>query len=141
MAQQKINTEQIANLGGVAIGFMDASTFFGSTGNKSVTGLGFKPRLVEFSLMPIEGSNTAIVLGGGGMSPSKQYAYSYSIGTESASRFSNSSTSLCIGRISTAGTSFSMSAEYVSMDDDGFTINVITASTGAISGVEYKAYA
>lgn len=99
------------------IGFIPAATF-GSTGNKSITGLGFKPRLVQFTPLqtPAITQNYAV----GAMTPNAQYVngISYAGGTG----YRRSTKTAAVGFMGAAN--FDLLASYVSMDSDGFTINV-----------------
>lgn len=119
---QKIISSQVGP--NVAAGTI-ASSVFGSTGNKSVAGLGFKPKMVEFTLLA--GNSTANSASAEGvMTPTAQWVSS-TFGTGS-NNYRQGSTSACIG-YTLNGSAFAMLSSYVSMDEDGFTINVGTAGT------------
>lgn len=119
--------------GGYAAGIIAGATL-GSTGNKTITGLGFTPKLVRFTVIPTTNTTTAL-MGFGAMTTSTQF-YS-TMAAASAAQRRNGSTSACIGWTDTTTTL--LEASYVSMDSDGFTINVTTA--GSNFPVAYEAYA
>lgn len=110
----------------VGSGVLSTATL-GTTGNKVVTGLGFQPKAVFFEVLPTD--NATIHLHGRGfMSTAAQYA----IGGASSGSQSNrvSSSSNCIGW-SSAGNGlgvWSLLGSRVSLDADGFTINLSIAS-------------
>lgn len=121
--------------GGFKVGTIVGSTL-GTTGNKSITGVGFTPRLVRFTVLP-SASTTSSNYGSGAMTSSSQY---YAAITSTGSgRTRNSSTTACIGWIGDTVSTPVLLANYVSMDADGFTINVTTASSAF--DVAYEAYA
>ena len=123
--------------GGFYIGTISAATF-GTTGNKAITGVGFQPKLVRFTLLPSSTFNTSSSLHSrGAMTSSSQFVdmqYT-SIGTSASTK--QGLTTACIGFITTA--TALMLASYVSMDADGFTINVGTAN--GTFDVAYECYA
>ncbi|WP_440220937.1 hypothetical protein [Dietzia sp. MNB45] len=120
--------------GGFKMGVMPGSTF-SSTGNKSITGVGFRPKLVKFTVLFSTNSDSGNE-GSGVMTTTDQYAVaSYSTATAGGRYHSMSN---CIAWIS-GSTVPGILASYVSMDADGFTINV-TSSNG-IWSVAYEAYA
>ena len=118
----------------IKIGVIPGSTF-GTTGNKSITGVGFTPQLVRFTTLNTANA-TASNLGIGSMTSTGQF-YSLTYTTDSPNAGRVSGTDGCIGYMSGAST-IAMKASYVSMDTDGFTINVSTA-TGAYD-IAYEAY-
>lgn len=121
--------------GGFKIGTIAGSTF-GTTGNKAITGVGFKPKLVRFTIAPTA-SNAAAQTGVGAMTASAQFvSCTWSSATPSAGRIS--ATDGCIGWMSSSS-SFGMKSSYVSFDNDGFTIKVDTA--GGAFDIAYEAYA
>jgi hypothetical protein len=127
----------IMRSGGFKVGIIPGSTF-GTTGNKSITGVGFKPRLVRFTaLTPAEGTNANF--NQGAMDETGSQYLQATAGQANDSFTRNSSTARCLGAIVGTGTSFILSASYVSMDSDGFTINVQNAVTAY--NVAYEAYA
>jgi len=140
-----IGTTQLANSsvtpakrsGGFFIGTIPGATF-GSTGNKSITGVGFTPKLVRFTIA-VTGSNISIVgIGWGAMTTTSQYYVAFGATGASATYGRIGATTGCIAWISTSTSTPSMVASYVSMDADGFTINVTTAASNF--DVSYEAY-
>lgn len=119
----------------VKIGSIASSTF-SSTGNKAITGLGFTPKLVRFT--PMYSTTTGFVVQGyGSMTSTDQYSlYTTYVVSSSAARYST--TSFCITVCSSGTNTVVQQAAYVSMDADGFTINVTTA--GAVFNIQYEAY-
>lgn len=117
---QKINYTQLS--APVEIG-----TFFApaSTGDYSVTDVGFTPKVVRFSTMPVNATNRT-GLNMGAMSESKQYVLATAGSTTTISR--NRDTTACLGYTNVDGTWY-VKASYVSMDADGFTINFSSSNT------------
>lgn len=107
------------------IGSISGATF-GSTGNKSITGVGFTPQAVVFLLMPTTIASNAIQ--SIGFMTSSAQAASGTAASNAAAPFRWSSTARCIGWGSPGASAVAMDASYVSMDSDGFTINVNTAA-------------
>lgn len=137
MTQQKINGNQLGATN--KIGILPTSTF-SSTGNKVITGIGFKPTLVKFTnLISLAGAGES---GSGAMqSDGTQFAVGGSAwGGAGANQNTMSSKSYCIIRQKwqTSTTPF-MRAKFISMDDDGFTINVDIANNEI--EVAYEAFA
>lgn len=111
--------------GGFAIGTVSTGVL-GSTGNSAITGLGFQPKLVRFtSLMPA--GTVSGQLSVGAMTASAQFLAA--VGDSSATSSRNSRTDACIGYLGAGLSTWNLVASYVSMDSDGFTINVSTASS------------
>ena len=121
--------------GGFFIGEISGATL-GSTGNKAITGVGFTPKLVRFTIRVSGTSSSAFILSFGAMTATSQF-YTSGAG-DGTNAFRAGLISACIGW-STAGGTLSLLASYVSMDADGFTINVSTA--GTTFAVAYEAYA
>ena len=119
MAQKINNTQKnVPKIGSIA------GSVFSTTGNKSVTGIGYKPSMVKFTYMA--SGTGAIQTGTGAMTSSAQYYASMSADSGTG-RTRNSGTDAVIG-IGNAGTgALYIKVAYVSMDSDGFTINVSTA--------------
>lgn len=114
------------------IGEIAAATL-GTTGNKAITGVGFTPKLVRF-LVITPAAVTAAVYGMGSMTAQAQFfSTSYASGTNLRR---TGSTVNCIGW--TDNTSSQLICTYLSMDADGFTITVNTASS--TFAVAYEAY-
>lgn len=122
--------------GGFYIGVIPATTF-GTTGNKSITGLGFKPKLVRFTALAALAADNANS-GSGAMTPTSQYWTSEASNTSGA-HVRNSGTDAAIAYLSSGSTIPLMKSSYVSMDSDGFTINVTAAS--AAFAIAYEANA
>jgi hypothetical protein len=121
--------------GGFKIGVISAATL-GTTGNKAITGVGFKPKLVRFTMLQTTGT-VNVIYGNGSMTSASQYTASSCADASGRSRYS--STSNCISGVgATTSTPFIL-ANYVSMNSDGFTINVSTASNAF--DWAYEAYA
>lgn len=121
--------------GGFKVGVF---TLNGTTGNQSITGLGFRPKFVEFN------SNFAGSTGGSGLSigamdeNGNQNATAIATAVAANQNSVNSSTTRCFITVPSGSSTPNREAAYVSMDADGFTINVITAV--ATTPVCYKAY-
>jgi hypothetical protein len=107
-----------------------------STGNLSITGLGFMPKVVLFfggTNVAVTGSigSATMFFGASTGSGNNHCAFSVrdedNVGTSSSNRMY--STSHCILRLLAATGLVGYSATMVSMDADGFTINVDDAST------------
>lgn len=119
--------------GGFYIGTIPSSTFT-TTGNKAITGVGFKPKLVEFTLSRTGATNALMSMGAMDEHGNQFVRYS---NASASGYWSNGKSNSCIMEAAPDNT-WGMQASYVSMDNDGFTINV--TNTGA-SPVYYKAYA
>jgi hypothetical protein len=103
----------------VFIGTLNAST----VGNKSITGLGFQPTAIIFIWGPTSTGETGSS-GIGFMTSSNQYSVeSHSINANWGG--SSSATAILGG----TGITSSFAFDYVSMDSDGFTVNVSDATT------------
>ena len=123
--------------GGFYIGQISGATL-GSTGNKAVTGVGFTPKLVRFHVQFTASSSIAAVATGA-MTAAAQHYEAASTTTAGTTEFArNSGTSNCIGYVSAGSSTLVLACTYVSMDSDGFTINVGTASSSF--AVEYECY-
>ena len=123
--------------GGFFIGQISAATL-GSTGNKAITGVGFTPKLVRFHVQFTASSSIAAVATGA-MTAAAQHYEAASTTTAGTTEFArNSGTSNCIGYVSAGSSTLVLACTYVSMDSDGFTINVGTASSSF--AVEYECY-
>lgn len=113
--------------GGYYIGTISGATL-GSTGNKAITGVGFTPKIVRFKVLPTAGT-TSTVDGSGSMTSAAQFAHATASSTSGPSFSRRSETNLACLWLAAGSTSASMAFSYVSMDADGFTINVVTASS------------
>ena len=130
--------------GGMRTGVIPSATL-NTTGNKSITGLGFRPKTVEFIAMYPDGvgSSNNVPIANGAMDESgSQWTTCGSVrnGNGGSTR-STTSHCLVVYTIAAGGGSdnINLRLNYVSMDDDGFTINC-NNSTNAMP-VAYKAYA
>lgn len=121
--------------GGFKIGTILGASVLNTTGNKGITGVGFTPKLVRFSI--ISGASTAASTSAyGAMTASEQYYQAHSGSTTATAR--NGDATHCMGWVPTTSSTPSLLCTYVSMDADGFTINVGTASS--TFNVQYEAY-
>lgn len=113
-----------------------------STGNKNITGLGAKPKFVKFTML-ITGTGMGESGSGAMDSQGNQYATAMGAwGGGGAGQNTHSKTNRCImynkWQLSTSPL---FEASYVSMNPDGFTINVnIASSDSTIIGVAYEAF-
>lgn len=122
--------------GAVVVGVIPASTFT-STGVKRINGLGGAPKAVEFSIMPFA-STGFYSFGAGAMDANGSQFWAYTSGSTTASARESGNTAAIVVRSS--GTNNALfTASYSSMNFDGFSINVTTASASAFD-VGYKAY-
>lgn len=146
IADANVTTAKIADAnvtpekrgGGFYIGNIAAATL-GSTGNKSITSVGFMPKLVEFTAV-FSSSTTSMNEAHGAMTAINQFWASSASATAATTTFSrNNSTAACLGFVSAGSSTPTLSAAFVSMDSDGFTINVTTASSAV--AFEFIAYA
>lgn len=104
-----------------------------STGNNSVTGVGFTPKIVRFTVVPTSGSTTNSLSNQGSMDAAGNQ---WAIANASRHGVSESDTSAldttkCLKSTSqSAGAAYGVDivAAYVSMDSDGFTMNFTTTS-------------
>lgn len=114
-----------------------------ATGNLSVTGLGFKPRLVRFDLLTDRGlgANATDAVEGFGYA-SATTKFTKSTHNTTSNSYAYSSTSHCISGLHFNSTTPELLGDLVSFDDDGFTLNFSAASGGGGSGyiVGYTAY-
>ena len=127
----------------IAIGGTDVSALVGSfdsnttTGNQSVTGVGFQPKSVLFGFAAKNTTGaldaTASSLGvGWGLSSSSRGSTNHFINTDvSTNSQAIELTTRCIVHI-TAALAIDEEADYVSNDADGFTVNWVTKSATAI---------
>lgn len=120
--------------GGFYLGTISSSTL-GTTGNKVISGVGFTPKLVRFSVLPGPATTSSAIDGHGAMTTSSQYFTTTYSGGGNYRKVSE--TSYCIGW--TNNTSSQLLCSYVSMNADGFTINVALASS--TFDVAFEAYA
>jgi hypothetical protein len=120
-----------------------------ANGDLSVTGLGFKPSSVEFTVNDADsnGTNTGAVMAIGGMTPTFQYAntlttrYTGTAATTStARRFVTTAALISVGITTGPTLDYRFILSYKSMDADGFTVTVsLFSSSGSGLNVVYKA--
>lgn len=107
-----------------------------STGNQAITGVGFTPKAVIFSWTALTAAGSAADAGmGRGVATSSTSRFAHWVQTLDANGSSDSdrrhTASACITRTNSSNTLVE-EADFVSMDADGFTINVGTASTALL---------
>jgi hypothetical protein len=113
--------------GGFFIGQIAGATL-STTGNKAITGVGFTPKAVLFSI-GYSSSTSVSMSGSGSMTAAGQFYNASASDTAGTTVFSRtSSTAACFGWISAGSSTPLLLASYVSMDADGFTVNVSTGS-------------
>ena len=109
-----------------------------STGNKSVTGAGFQPEIV-MHFAPLLSAATGLPasyagaqLNIGAMTSAAQWTQHVTItdGSASSSTREDFQTDKCLG-IANAGSTYAFRAGYISLDEDGFTVNFSTATATA----------
>ena len=122
--------------GGFYIGTIAGATL-GTTGNKAITGIGFAPKLVKFYMLQTTGLNVNVIYGLGSMTAAGQFAIAATGDGSNRSRYS--STSNCMAGMSSGSATPFLLASRTSLDADGFTINVATASSAF--DWAYEAYA
>ena len=138
-AAQFMNDDSITpakRTGGYKIGTI-AGTTVNTTGNKAITGIGFKPKLVRLGIMEATQSGFPAFTDGG-FTADAQYCRGWAADPGAGQWYRWSSTSYCIQRYSAIGGTPLLQIARVSMDNDGFTINVSNASNIALF---YEAYA
>lgn len=97
-----------------------------STGTYSVTGLGFKPKLVQFTTQLSTSNYNGI--GIGAMTETTQWSNSTMDRNSTGNNTSSYSNSNCIQHISETSGNYVLAA-YSSMDTDGFTVNFSAVNT------------
>lgn len=107
----------------------------GSTGNRSITGVGFKPKLVKFQVVVTAGVASQAMINNGVMDESGgQWSAAFAARGSPLNTITNApSTSSCLRNygVSAGGVgAVDVMASYVSMDSDGFTINFSATSAG-----------
>lgn len=116
-----------------------AGATMGTTGNKAITGVGFTPKLVTFHYLGSTGATTASFGGHGSMTATSQFTQCFGGNTSSAVRWS--ATTRCLSAFTALSDSNpELQASYVSMDADGFTINVDVAVDIGGNGYGFVAY-
>lgn len=115
---------------------VDVFTLNTSTGNQSVSGVGFQPKVVFFFASPLTTDGIAVdfnISMGVGMSSSKRGV----IGFNDEDGVANTDVTRCIANtrviqlLDPGRTTIICDADFVSLDSDGFTINITTAPGSA----------
>lgn len=133
------NVGPAARTGGFFIGTLSGASVLNTTGNKVITGVGFTPKLVLFRGL-FGASSTGANEASGGMTAAAQFYATSGSNTAATTAFArNASSSACIGFVSAGSSTPTLLGAYVSMDADGFTINISTASSAV--DFSYTAYA
>lgn len=113
--------------GGYKVGYFNAPA---ATGNHSVTGIGFKPRLVEFTISYNALDNDRLLMSNGWMDEFGNQGYSAIYWTSALTRTRSSNGSAFVGYYSPGGTfAQELVGQYVSMDSDGFTVGITSTNT------------
>ena len=128
----KIN---FATFGSPKIGIIPGSLLGDINELVTIDGLGFKPSMVEFTVL-VTTSTTSATEGGGAMTETDQYAHTSSSSSGGYKRRSETNLACIILPATTTSATLAFARE--SIDDDGFTINIVAASTAF--DVAYKAY-
>lgn len=102
-----------------------------ATGNYSVTGVGFKPRCVEFQVVRELDNEARTSLGQMDYQGNQTAFGTATDGTLAKQHFN---LTLCIRLVAASGTT-EINAEYVSMDSDGFTIKFNTVQVASYSTI------
>lgn len=112
-------------------GAVAAGTFAvpGSTGNYSVTGVGFTPKAVIF-LVAIDASTAVASMGIGWMTAAAQGVISTFVNETGPQAATGHGSGLCIEIIDASATSPPVGAVHVSMDAGGFTVNFTARAAG-----------
>lgn len=124
--------------GGFYAGTISGATM-STTGNKAITGVGFTPKLVTFHYLASSGATTASFGGHGAMTATSQFTQCFGGNTSAAVRWS--ATTRCLSAFTSLSDSNpELQASYVSMNADGFTINVDVAVDIGGNGYGFVAY-
>ena len=107
-----------------------------ATGSKSITGVGFKPRSVQFFVLP---AGARAVMGMGASDGTNQWAVS-SVATSTPNTDTAYVTNKCL-QITNTSSAVYIDAAITSMDTDGFTINVTTYAATYGNNFGYIAHA
>jgi len=113
-------------------GFKVGSFTTSSTGDLAITGVGFVPKAVTFTL--ISPNSASVGRSGAGSMDSSGNQFAWSVNTQDAGDGSgNGATNICM--LSVGGNKATeIAASYVSMDSDGFTINISTHAAARTFG-------
>lgn len=117
----KDTTTPADRTGGFRVGVMPASEF-DSSGNKVVTGLGFKPKIVRFTFMIDVGTIGRSATGAMDELGNQFAVTQVNNGTDNASIASED---YCAMWYNSSGDSLVVGVKYISMDSDGFTVEVV----------------
>lgn len=123
--------------GGFKVGII-AGSMLSTTGIKNISGVGFKPQMVKFSVL-YTGSAAFLGMAEGSMTADTQYWTGIAGQPSPIAMARTHSTTACIGWMNSSGGNVGFQAQYASMDADGFSINVTTASS--TFSIAYEAYA
>lgn len=124
--------------GGFFCGVIAGSTVT-TTGIKNITGVGFTPKGVKFTIR--RNSTQDMYFGVGAMDENGNQHYVYTVHDVSTTTGggTNGGTTACM-YMADASNAVDFVASYSSMDADGFSINVTDASS-SIDSIQYEAYA
>lgn len=117
-------------------GFYAGTFTISATGNKAITGVGFTPKFVMFDWVATA-SSSADNNTSGWMTATAQFAKWSSSNSAGNSSARNAYTNLCLATGASASSTANETAAYVSMDADGFTINVTAQNGGTWAFVAY----
>lgn len=117
-----------------AVGFFVGPT---ATGNRAVTDVGFQPKMVEFSCT--FGDDASVAHYGVGIMNDRGTQWTIAINASGTSASRKRSTAHCISLVS-ATTTFVISASFVSMDTEGYTLNFNTVIASPAYFVHWKAW-
>lgn len=116
----------LTNLNSLFKVFVGTFTSSAGTGNQSITGIGFRPRLVKFDVAA--GDTSFFRIGFGAMDAAgNQYAWGATSEDANSGGRATISRVYCVALTNSAATDILLGS-FVSMDADGFTINWVTAS-------------
>ena len=131
VTQINITSATVANLGSFLGYKIKTFTANVATGNQSITGVGFKPRLVIFIYCIGDSADFLFSIGAAmGSEANSQFVFAALRGGDSGSGSKAMTNTYCLEVVNTSGAVTSR-FQYVSSDADGFTINKLTTSGGA----------
>ena len=107
-----------------------------STGNQSITGVGFQPKIVLFWMSAPTGNGSAanVQWGQGVATSSSNRLYFSSSADNNVTNYTGerrATKTSCIGLVAVASATVTVEADFVSMDSDGFTVNWTTVDATA----------